>query len=79
MAARHYQWRGVTCFVKTPRSASISLSRFVYIKSKRATGSDVFHKNKKTVARFIKIMKRATASDGLPFVYLKFYVSHSYF
>jgi hypothetical protein len=44
------------------------------------------------VARFVKIMKRvtnsgafqthnerATANDALSFVYLKFYVSHSYF
>jgi hypothetical protein len=31
------------------------------------------------VTRFVKIMKRVTAIGALPFVYLKFYVSHSYF
>jgi hypothetical protein len=31
------------------------------------------------VTRFIKIMKRVTDSGALPFVYLKFYDSHSYF
>jgi hypothetical protein len=31
------------------------------------------------VTRLIKIIKRVTASDALPFVYLKIYVSHSYF
>jgi hypothetical protein len=32
-----------------------------------------------SVARFIKIMKRATGSGALPFVYLKFYSSQFYF
>jgi hypothetical protein len=36
---------------------------------KRATGSGAFQTRS----------ERATASDVLPFVYLKFYVSHSYF
>jgi hypothetical protein len=41
-------------------------ARFVYIRSKHTTGSDAFHKNNET-------------SDALPFIYLKFYVSHSYY
>jgi hypothetical protein len=48
-------------------------AHFVYIKSKRATDSGAFHKNNE------KIMKRVTANGALPFVYLKFYVSHSFF
>jgi hypothetical protein len=75
MAARHCQWRGrnaplpVARFVQTPRNASISLACFVYIRNKRATASGAFQTRS----------ERATANGALSFVYLKFYVSHSYF
>jgi hypothetical protein len=70
MAARHYQWRVSS---KPTQVRWRDAARFVYTRSKRATGSDAFRKNNE------KIIKRANASGALPFVYLKFYVSHFYF
>jgi hypothetical protein len=49
---------------------------------KRVIGSDVslFLRNASLpVARFIIFMKHATDNSALPFVYLKFYISHFYF
>jgi hypothetical protein len=89
MTARHWQWR-VALFLQ---NAPLSVTRFIFF-TKRTTGSDAFasYITKRAaplhltcvgfgrnaplaVARFVC----ATGSGTLPFVYLKFYVSLSYF
>jgi hypothetical protein len=65
-------------------SAPLTVARFI-IFMKRATANDVFasyiYKTRSAFPFHLRGVwtKRATASGALPFIYLKFYNSHSYF
>jgi hypothetical protein len=63
---RHWQWR-VSLFL---RNASLAVARLLLIYTKHASEMEALRG---------VWTKRVTASGALPFVYLKFYGSHSYF